>query len=300
MSVLEMGRMLGLKKVESYWLLHKEYFQVVRINGKMRVVISSFEDWYRRQDRYCKVSGEPPGDLLREESLSAADVSEMLGISESYVYEVMEKAGIAAKTDTYRKRYPREEFEKWYAGQSRYCKTDRMEGEASLIEVSLSMPDMARLLDVPRNIVYSILQSEAGRKQLQVFTYRNRKRITKESFEKWYAGQTEYLKPEDRPGHPEAKDLHYADCLKWNASGGKRGRRRKGGIQKPKNVSTGTALLTQEEAAYLGRVDVRTVRRWIREKQIPTVGISSKAVRIPRLEYEQFLSKKAQSERRNS
>ena len=41
MSVRNMGRLLGLKKVESYWLVHKNYFETVVIAGKMRVVISS-------------------------------------------------------------------------------------------------------------------------------------------------------------------------------------------------------------------------------------------------------------------
>lgn len=34
MSVREMGSMLGLKKVESYWLVHKGYFETVLVGGK--------------------------------------------------------------------------------------------------------------------------------------------------------------------------------------------------------------------------------------------------------------------------
>ena len=36
MSVREMGKLLGLKKVDSYWLVHKEYFDTILLNGKMR------------------------------------------------------------------------------------------------------------------------------------------------------------------------------------------------------------------------------------------------------------------------
>ena len=43
MSVPEMGRLLGLKKVESYWLVHKGYFETIQVEGKMRVVRESFE-----------------------------------------------------------------------------------------------------------------------------------------------------------------------------------------------------------------------------------------------------------------
>lgn len=44
MSVREMQHLLGLGKTDSYWLLHKNFFEVILINDKMRIVISSFEN----------------------------------------------------------------------------------------------------------------------------------------------------------------------------------------------------------------------------------------------------------------
>lgn len=44
MSVREMQHLLGLGKTDSYWLLHKNFFDVILINDKMRIVISSFEN----------------------------------------------------------------------------------------------------------------------------------------------------------------------------------------------------------------------------------------------------------------
>ena len=67
MSVREMGKLLGLKKVDSYWLVHKEYFDTILLNGKMRVVIDSFEYWYAGQVKYRKVNGDPPGKRLMQE-----------------------------------------------------------------------------------------------------------------------------------------------------------------------------------------------------------------------------------------
>ena len=52
-----MGKMLGLKKVDSYWLVHKEFFDTILVNGKTRVVIDSFEYWYAGQVKYRKVNG---------------------------------------------------------------------------------------------------------------------------------------------------------------------------------------------------------------------------------------------------
>ena len=37
MSVREKGYLLGFKKTERYWLVHKQELQVINVDGKMRV-----------------------------------------------------------------------------------------------------------------------------------------------------------------------------------------------------------------------------------------------------------------------
>ena len=56
MSVMEMGRMLGLKKTDSYWLVHKGCFETTLVQGVMWINIASFEHWYQAQNQYQKVS----------------------------------------------------------------------------------------------------------------------------------------------------------------------------------------------------------------------------------------------------
>lgn len=51
-SVREMGDLLGLKKTERYWLVHKNYFETKTAIGKMWVDIASFENWYANQLKY--------------------------------------------------------------------------------------------------------------------------------------------------------------------------------------------------------------------------------------------------------
>lgn len=65
MSVTEMRKMLGLGKTDSYWLVHKNCFETIIVNGKMRIVIDSFEKWYANQIKHAKVDGPPPGEELR-------------------------------------------------------------------------------------------------------------------------------------------------------------------------------------------------------------------------------------------
>ena len=59
MSVPEMRRLLGLKKTDSYWLVHRNFFQTYIVNGQMRVDIASFEEWYEHQIMYQKVGRMP-------------------------------------------------------------------------------------------------------------------------------------------------------------------------------------------------------------------------------------------------
>lgn len=55
MSVMEMGRLLGLGKTESYWLIKKNYFKTIIAGKRMRVMVDSFEQWYENQTHYKKV-----------------------------------------------------------------------------------------------------------------------------------------------------------------------------------------------------------------------------------------------------
>lgn len=74
MSVPEMGELLGLKKTDRYWLVHKNYFECKEILGQMRINIESFEKWYANQIKYHKVTGEEPGKALKGWSYSVPEV----------------------------------------------------------------------------------------------------------------------------------------------------------------------------------------------------------------------------------
>lgn len=43
MPASEMGKLLGLKKTDRYWLIHKNYFRTENVMGMLRVDIASFE-----------------------------------------------------------------------------------------------------------------------------------------------------------------------------------------------------------------------------------------------------------------
>lgn len=122
MTVPQMRKMLGLKKTESYWLVHRNFFQTDIVNGHMMIDVESFEKWYANQVKHRKVDGPEPGAELTKMSYSFAEVAEMLGVSGAVVYEIWDKNNLETFTVDFVKRIPKDVFEKWYAGQTRYRK----------------------------------------------------------------------------------------------------------------------------------------------------------------------------------
>ena len=198
MSVMEMGKTLGLQKTDSYRLVNKRFFKTMQVNGKTRVDMESFNRWYDSQVKYQIVGGRPPGSLIRELSFSPKEMADELGISEAYVYEVIDQYNIPVTTFDYLKRVMKKDFYAWYQSQSHFrTKADR-EKDAALERDSITMPEMGRILGIPRSEVYRILSLKKNRGIFEIVVAGDKKRITKESFEKWYATQAEYKKVPER------------------------------------------------------------------------------------------------------
>ena len=198
MSLREMRQMLGLGKTESYYLVHKSCFETILVNGKMRIVRESFEAWYTGQLRYKMINGSPPGEALKAATLSPSELASLLGIHLQTVYDILKRDAIPTVTAIHCMRIPREAFETWYASQSRYRTQEDRERDREIEENSLTMPDAARLLGISRREIYAILNSRQGRRQFKIVVIGGRKRILKDSFEKWYAGQKTYIKVSER------------------------------------------------------------------------------------------------------
>jgi len=208
MSIMEMGKLLGLKKTDSYWLANKHRFDLIQIRGHTRVDIDSFERWYDNQVKYCKVDGPPPGAVLKQNSYSPQEISKMIGICEQGVYELIKSKKLPFIMVDFRKRVPVEEFEYWYAHQDHYrVKADR-ERDAKDEALTMTMPEMAGILGVSRSVVYSILKNPKYRDEFVTVVIAGKKRITKESFDKWYRAYGKNYRKEDKnkaAGSPEKK-----------------------------------------------------------------------------------------------
>ena len=117
MTVPQMRKILGLKKTESYWLVHRNFFQTDIVNGHMMIDVESFEKWYANQVKHRKVDGPEPGAELTRMSYSFAEVAEMLGVSGAVVYEIWDKNNL--ETPSTVSRWADE-------GYFRFTKTDKI------------------------------------------------------------------------------------------------------------------------------------------------------------------------------
>lgn len=192
MTAAEMGALLGLKKTERYWLLHRHHFEWEEIMGEFRVNIASFEKWYANQVKYKKVNGEEPGKELKEWSYSPQEIADLLGINHTSVYEILLKNNIETVLVDYWKRVPKEAFYKWYNGQTRYRTKEDRERDAAIENATITMPEMARLLGVSRKTVYSILKHSSYKDMFEIVVVADRKRITRKSFEHFLESQEKY------------------------------------------------------------------------------------------------------------
>lgn len=192
MSVPEMQRLLGLGKTDAYWLVKKQCFETIVVSGKMRVVIDSFEHWYARQVKHKKVHGPPPGKVLRAKSYSPQELAEELGVALSTLYEIIKRCHIETfEVDTWM-RIPKDSFRKWYSTQHKYrTRADRAR-DASLESETLTMPEIAQILGIPRKAVYNILLYGRDRDKFEFVFIAGRRRVTKESFDRWYSDQNRF------------------------------------------------------------------------------------------------------------
>ena len=139
MSVPEMGRLLGLCKTESYWLIKKNYFKTITVGGNMRVMIDSFEEWYANQFKY-----------------SVEELGQRLGLKEATAYELIAKGHFEIVEVLGKRRITKDSFERWYASQSDYRTIEDQEKDAEIVAVTYGLPEIARMLGVHRQNVYGI------------------------------------------------------------------------------------------------------------------------------------------------
>lgn len=255
MSVPEMRRLLGIKKTESYWLVHRNFFKTDMIGGRMRIDIESFEKWYANQVKHKKVNGEPPGRELRERTYSFLEAANILGIRDCDLYAVWKNEGLEYVVVDFKRRIPVEVFERWYAGQSVYRKVDHIPTTDELEDEYICLQDAADILGISREKLAKIARSEEIGKLLDSTICNNKRWITRKSFELFLNAQNTYRIVSD-----EAKS---------------------GKDQEPVEIKE---YISRQDAAKLAGVTESTITKWMHLGKFTCTG-AGQVLRIHRQEF---------------
>ena len=228
----------------------------------MRVDLESFERWYAEQTHYHKVTGEKPGENVEASSYSIRDIADLLGCTKGNVYDILINQRIETILVNSQKRVPKAAFWEWYRQQSRYRTNEDRERDREAEEASISQAEFGRLLCLDRRETYAVI-ARIG-KQLEFVVIADRRRITKESFERWYAGQQEYIKLTDRPATEQRK-------IKAAL-----GRKKAARLIPKAVVPPDKSLYTPHEAAILLNLTEREIYGMIQLKDLPARKIGGR------------------------
>lgn len=260
MSVPEMRNLLGLKKTEGYWLVHKNYFITEIIDGTMRVNIDSFEAWYANQTRYKKNTGEEPGAQLRLSSYSFREVANMLGVYDATIYEEWNKNNLPIIIVNNLKRIPTDVFDEWYKNQNKYHKVD---GPATIEEIKekyIPFREAAEIVGMKSEDLFYIIRREYP-ELIDMRMYDNMRWISRSGFQDFLNVQDKYK------------------IKKTNKSAG----------SKQDNEFEKKTFISKDEAARIARVSKSTICKWALKGFFPceAAGIM---MRIERKSFLKWLS----------
>ena len=259
MSVPEMRKMLGLKKTESYWLVHRNFFKTEIINGKMRVDLASFEKWYANQVKHKKVNGEAPGSELEKRSYSFREAANLLGIYEADLYMEWKKNNLETFTVDFVKRISKDVFEKWYHSQNKYHKLEPIPTDTELENDYIPLQEAAELLDISREEFVKLIRYGKYKDIWDVIVFNDKKLILKKSFQIFLNAQNEYRvirnEEEQTDNHSDIETKEY---------------------------------ISREEAAALAGVSNSTITKWMQAEKFVCVG-AGKVLRIRRNDFLQYM-----------
>lgn len=259
-SVPEMRKLLGLKKTDSYWLVHRNFFETKIIGGKMRIDVRSFEKWYANQVKHKKVNGEAPGTELMKNSYSFKDAANLLEMYDTDLYAIWNREGLETITVDYVRRIPIDVFEKWYQNQTKYHKVDKLPTIAEMESEYITLQEGAKLLGIKKEKLLVMTRSGDFKDLFVTRVFNSKKWISKESFQQFLNAQDDYQIVKN----PIEKLLENDDGMETKE------------------------LITRQEAAALAGVTTATITKWIGMERFAYIG-AGKVLRICRKEFLEWL-----------
>lgn len=269
MSVPQMALLLGIKKTDSYYLIKKKCFETTILNGQIRVIKKSFEEWYRNQTHYKKITGEEPGQALAETSYSISDLEARFGIRRTSVFDLLSRNYFPViRIDSDTRRIPKEPFEAWLRTQEHYRDHDEKAADHAIEANSFTISMIAKILNLDRREAFFLVKNHPN--DFETVKIAGVWRITEDSFLAWLNSQQEYRAVIDPEEIQPSSDLYVSDTAIPVI---------------PPNKNT----FTITEAATLMKLAEKDIYRMVIAEELPAIKIRN-AIRISRDSILQWLT----------
>lgn len=178
-SMKEISVILGISQEEALKLMNSGLFKTYRVGNEYRATKKNFEE--------KKKIIEAMITYQNNKTMTVPDVMRILGLGKTSTYRLINQCRFKTYLVLGKMRVDVESFEDWYDGQFHYKKVNG-ERPGKKYGYTLSPSTVAKVLGIPRSTADDLLNNG----EVDFIWVENKRRIIRESFEKWYASQSKY------------------------------------------------------------------------------------------------------------
>lgn len=130
----------------------------------------------------------------RAESYTLPEIREMLGLPKTTTYELIHRHGLPASMCRGTLVVGKDDFETWYANQTRFRKVNGEVPGSKVLSESFSVCEIATELGVSEWVVYRLMSTGS----LPYTVIDRKRRVSKADYEAWLRSQSIYRTAEER------------------------------------------------------------------------------------------------------
>jgi excisionase family DNA binding protein len=180
-SVKEISKLLSITEEEALKLMNCGIFKTYRVGNEYRASKKSVEE--------NKKVVKAVLTYQDKKTMSVPDVMRILGLGKTATYRLINQCRFKTYLVLGKMRVDVDSFEDWYAGQFHYEKVNG-ERPGKKYGKTLSPLTVAKVLGIPRSTANDLMNDGI----VEFIWVDGKRRIKRESFDKWYASQSKYTK----------------------------------------------------------------------------------------------------------
>lgn len=197
-SVKEISRLFSISEEEALKLMNCGLFKTYRVGNEYRASKKSVEE--------NKKIVKAVLTYQDKKTMSVPDVMRILGLGKTATYRLINQCRFKTYLVLGKMRVDVDSFEDWYAGQFHYEKVNG-ERPGKKYGKTLSPLTVAKVLGIPRSTANDLMNDGI----VEFIWVDGKRRIKRESFDKWYASQSKYTKVKEIE---EVEDMSIEDRVR--------------------------------------------------------------------------------------